>query len=187
MANGATKDGLPGELFIHERLAPKHDIPNNIVSLLDSFDHQGPNGTHQCLVFELMGPGVSQMIDLSPDCQIGEHWERRMPLSWTKKILRDILLGLQRLHSLGIVHGDLSPGNILFTLPTISLESHPADELCQQPNEHDQLERKDGKTDIWAPKYLFEPKPLYEYVSLDQDPIVKLGDFGGGKKFYCIS
>ena len=26
-----------------------------IVQLLDHFVHQGPNGTHQCLLFELLG------------------------------------------------------------------------------------------------------------------------------------
>lgn len=29
-----------------------------IVQLLEDFLHQGPNGCHQCLVFELLGPSV---------------------------------------------------------------------------------------------------------------------------------
>ncbi|PWY80089.1 kinase-like protein [Aspergillus eucalypticola CBS 122712] len=30
-----------------------------IVSVFDSFTHQGPNGTHLCIVFELLGPSVN--------------------------------------------------------------------------------------------------------------------------------
>ena len=33
-----------------------------IVKLLDHFIHEGPNGKHQCLVFELLGPSVKAII-----------------------------------------------------------------------------------------------------------------------------
>ena len=35
---------------------------NYIVQLLDSFMHEGPNGDHQCLVFELLGPSVDKVL-----------------------------------------------------------------------------------------------------------------------------
>lgn len=35
---------------------------NYIVQLLDSFTHGGPNSVHQCLVFELLGPSVDQVL-----------------------------------------------------------------------------------------------------------------------------
>src|SRR5271155_733647 len=35
----------------------------HIVQLLDDFLHEGPNGCHQCLVFELLGPTVSIYVD----------------------------------------------------------------------------------------------------------------------------
>jgi hypothetical protein len=33
-----------------------------IVQLLDRFTHQGPNGSHLCLVFELLGPSVDAVV-----------------------------------------------------------------------------------------------------------------------------
>ncbi|KFZ07582.1 hypothetical protein V501_06315 [Pseudogymnoascus sp. VKM F-4519 (FW-2642)] len=34
-----------------------------IVQLLDEFTHNGPNGTHKCLVFELLGPTVAYIVE----------------------------------------------------------------------------------------------------------------------------
>jgi serine/threonine-protein kinase SRPK3 len=36
---------------------------NYIVQLLDSLFHDGLNGIHRCLVFELLGPSVHHMIE----------------------------------------------------------------------------------------------------------------------------
>lgn len=33
-----------------------------IVHLLDSFTHEGPNGVHHCLVFELLDPSVDKVL-----------------------------------------------------------------------------------------------------------------------------
>lgn len=35
-----------------------------IIQLLDGFLHEGPNGTHQCLVFELLGPTLANIVNL---------------------------------------------------------------------------------------------------------------------------
>jgi len=104
-----------------------------------------------------------------------------LPKEWARRILRDTLLGLQFLQSNGIIHGDVHPGNILFTINLPRLQSDPSDSLQQHPDEHLKLERLDGKVDLWAPKYLLGPKSLYEYTSLDLDPLVNISDFGGGK------
>ena len=39
-----------------------------IVQLLDDFLHQGPNGTHQCFVFELLGPTLDTITSDYSDC-----------------------------------------------------------------------------------------------------------------------
>jgi serine/threonine-protein kinase SRPK3 len=41
-----------------------------IVQLLDDFFHQGPNGTHQCLVFELLGPTVHAVVQDTVDAVV---------------------------------------------------------------------------------------------------------------------
>jgi serine/threonine-protein kinase SRPK3 len=35
--------------------APEHQAHRHLQVLLDHFEHQGPNGKHTCLVFELLG------------------------------------------------------------------------------------------------------------------------------------
>ncbi|KAL2054439.1 hypothetical protein ABVK25_005187 [Lepraria finkii] len=35
-----------------------HPGKKHIIQLLDRFEHEGPNGTHPCLVFESLGPSV---------------------------------------------------------------------------------------------------------------------------------
>lgn len=152
-----------------------------IVPLLDSFHHEGPNGMHLCLVFAIMGPNAGTVLNLAPECQIGEPWDRRYPKLWARRILRDTLLGLQFLHSNNIVHGDLHLGNILFTVKLSDTQSNPPETLEQRPDEGFPLRRLDGKIDRWAPKYLLEPRALYEYISLELDPLVKITDLGGGE------
>lgn len=93
--------------------------------------------------------------------------------------MRDALLGLQLLHAHGIVHGDVHPGNFLFTIKLPSPASNPPESLQQRPEDRNWLKRIDGKVDLWAPKYLLAPSSLYDYTSLDLDPLVKLADFGG--------
>lgn len=59
--------------------SPKHEFENleylrrraqgylwghNIVQLLDHFTHQGPNGYHDCLVLELLGPDIRRYIGI---------------------------------------------------------------------------------------------------------------------------
>jgi serine/threonine-protein kinase SRPK3 len=36
------------------------------MQLLDHFDHTGPNGTHRCLVLELLGPSVLSEAESYP-------------------------------------------------------------------------------------------------------------------------
>lgn len=33
------------------------------VQIFNSFRHQGPNGVHQCFVFELLGPSVDKVLN----------------------------------------------------------------------------------------------------------------------------
>ncbi|KUJ07409.1 kinase-like protein [Mollisia scopiformis] len=159
-------------------VALKIATANSQEAFLDSFDHHGPNGTHLCLVFEVMGPTPNSVMRLSPECQIGEPWERRLPKQWAKRILQDILLGLHFLDANGIVHGDLHLGNILFTITLSDIESDLPKTLQQRPNQAVPLRRLDGKIDPWAPKYLLEPNSLYDYISFELDPLVKIIDLG---------
>ncbi|KAK9321262.1 kinase-like domain-containing protein [Lipomyces orientalis] len=66
--------------------------------LLDDFDLEGPNGTHKSLVFELLGPSISDTID-------ARFPEVRLPGKLAKVIAKQALFGLDTLHKQKIGHG----------------------------------------------------------------------------------
>jgi serine/threonine-protein kinase SRPK3 len=80
----------------------------HLVQLLDSFIHQGPNGSHQCLVFELLGPTVDFVVTRYRED--GESLEPETILRLTKQLLQSIAY----LHKAGYAHGGQS-NIILFT------------------------------------------------------------------------
>ncbi|OXV09565.1 hypothetical protein Egran_02673, partial [Elaphomyces granulatus] len=70
-----------------------------IVQLLDSFVHQGPNGQHQCLVFELLGPTVARIIGEYNEAN--ETIEPRVILRMSEQLLEAI----EFIHDAGMGHG----------------------------------------------------------------------------------
>lgn len=170
----------------------------HVMSLLDLFKHEGPNGEHSCLVFEPMSSSIASMFEDLPEslsllkdlpqsslefCKSGqtERYQGRFPISMTKSILRQMLLGLDFLHQIGIVHDDLHHGNILISATDLRLVevSHLSQEVSH-PTSFVPIERKDGKFDRWAPKYLVENQPLKGYADLDPNFVVKISDMGTG-------
>jgi serine/threonine protein kinase len=69
-----------------------------IVQLLDEFQHEGPNGTHQCLVFELLGPCVDQVLSEHHDD--GEHFEQNVILQMCEQLLEAVTF----VHEAGFCH-----------------------------------------------------------------------------------
>ena len=105
------------QLSIQRHLAQRspQDVDSQfIVALLDSFIQEGPNGRHQCLVLEVMGPSISSVLN-APQVEYDPRnsQPRRFPTRQTKAILRNVLCGIRFLHSSGVVHGDLQSGNML--------------------------------------------------------------------------
>jgi serine/threonine protein kinase len=160
------------------------DGPRYITQLLDEFEHHGPNGIHKCLVFEPMGPSVNTMVEELP--QFNPHMWRmkvRYPPQMAKRILKQALQALASLHEIGIAHGDLQPGNMLFALEDIN--SKPEEVLCQNMKAKygdttDPVQRLDGKEDKWAPAYLCVAQPLAAFTNYTDGLKIKLSDIGGG-------
>nr|XP_046166753.1 SRSF protein kinase 1-like isoform X1 [Oncorhynchus gorbuscha] len=80
-----------------------------VVQLLDDFKISGMNGTHVCMVFEVLGHHLLKWI-------IKSNYQG-LPLPSVKSIIRQVLQGLDYLHSkCKIIHTDIKPENILLTV-----------------------------------------------------------------------
>lgn len=88
---------------------PSHPGRKHVVSLLDSFEHKGPNGVHVCMVFEVLGENLLGLI---------KRWNHRgIPMPLVRQITKQVLLGLDYLHrECGIIHTDLKPENVLIEI-----------------------------------------------------------------------
>ncbi len=80
-----------------------------VVQLLNSFIHNGQNGKHFCMVFEVMGVTLLEIIK--------RYNYKGIPLPLVRIITKQILIGLDFLHRIcHIIHTDMKPENILVCL-----------------------------------------------------------------------
>uniref|UniRef100_A0A669CPJ2 non-specific serine/threonine protein kinase n=1 Tax=Oreochromis niloticus TaxID=8128 RepID=A0A669CPJ2_ORENI len=80
-----------------------------VVQLLDDFKISGVNGTHVCMVFEVLGHHLLKWI-------IKSNYQG-LPLACVKSIIRQVLQGLDYLHTkCHIIHTDIKPENILMSV-----------------------------------------------------------------------
>jgi serine/threonine-protein kinase SRPK3 len=99
------------ELQILQHLRQKR-AARRIVQLLDHFIHQGPNGCHQCLVFELLGPSIDHVV---ADYDMGGD---RLEAPTILKITRQLMQAIAAMHAAGYAHGGLFWHHRLYYLTT---------------------------------------------------------------------
>jgi serine/threonine-protein kinase SRPK3 len=68
--------------------------------MLDNFQLSGPNGNHGCIVLELLGPSIRDLLEFRFD---GE----RLPGKIAKSVAKQTHLGLDYLHKRNIGHGGM--------------------------------------------------------------------------------
>lgn len=131
-----------------------------------------------------MGPSVNIMVEELPQFKSRKRGMKiRYPPQIAKRILKQSLQALTFLHKIGIAHGDFQPGNTLFALDSVDLESKDTlqqEEDVQSRSVSPPVQRLDGKQDKWAPRYLCIAQPLTLFTDYTEDLKIKLSDMGGG-------
>jgi serine/threonine protein kinase len=99
------------EVKVYETLANES---TNIIHYLGGFAHvllrsNGKPVIHTCIVLELAGISVQKLLKWNKDTR----GVNGLPTVSAKLILRDIFTGLAYLHSLGYMHSDIKPENLL--------------------------------------------------------------------------
>lgn len=90
------------ELQVTKQMATSCPRPKHTVLMLENFHLKGPNGRHNCLVFELLGPNIPDIIDA--------HFPHgRLPGKLAKVIAKQSLVRLSNLHQHNIGHGGRFP------------------------------------------------------------------------------
>ena len=152
----------------------------HITELLDHFMFQGPNGSHSCLVFPVMGPRVIGLLhDHIPGGGTLIHKSKRFSLQAARQILLQALMGLQYLHQRDIVHGDFHAGNWLLELHDLNKASE--EELSQDPRRISApVRRLDGTQNAQDLRHLTLDEPLYRWIETGNNLCVRIADFGNG-------
>lgn len=142
---------------------PNHPGRKYVVSLLDSFEHKGPNGVHVCMVFEVLGENLLGLI---------KRWNHRgIPMPLVKQITKQVLLGLDYLHrECGIIHTDLKPENVLIEIGDVEqIVKAFVQEEKDKPKDDNRNGRRRRRTLITGSQPL--PSPLNaSFTNIDKMP-----------------
>ncbi|KAI0117968.1 serine threonine protein kinase, CMGC group [Nemania sp. FL0031] len=112
---------LDNELNMYKRVkekgSTKHPGRRHIRELLDSFDINGPNGQHRCLVHPPLWESVLTFLHRNP--------VMRLPVPVLTVLLHRLFLALDFLHSeCSIIHTDIKADNLMFSIEDASVFSN---------------------------------------------------------------
>ncbi|CAG8972541.1 hypothetical protein HYALB_00001233 [Hymenoscyphus albidus] len=111
---GAGTDVFELEIMQHlTEKNPEHEGYPYISTLHDSFRHEGPNGSHVCLIMKVMGETLSTFANWFDNRQIPHPLVHLY--SW------QLLAALDYAHSCGVIHTDIQPRNIMMKIPDESV------------------------------------------------------------------
>ncbi|PGH32834.1 CMGC/SRPK protein kinase [[Emmonsia] crescens] len=153
------------EAAIYERInsvaAKSNHIGHELIrKFLSSFELEGPHGKHTCIVQQALGITMDHLMPYLEN--------KVLPLDLVKQFFRQLLLGLDFLHSqAGIIHTDLQLKNLL--LPV----SNP---LFYK-------EFEDGEFNDPVPRKIYKDRTVYSSRYMTQDPqaLPFICDFGDAR------
>ncbi|KPM36720.1 hypothetical protein AK830_g9868 [Neonectria ditissima] len=138
----------------------------------DSFIHAGPNGYHQCLVSEFLGPSLDRVV--TDYHTVGDRLDPELIL----RIAKQLLEAVASVHRSGYAHGDISGANVVFAAKGLAhLSEQALFDIIGSP-ESSTLAHADGKPlSPSLPKYLVESVDWEDWVDEDEEDI-RLVDWG---------
>ncbi|XP_038563115.1 homeodomain-interacting protein kinase 3-like isoform X2 [Micropterus salmoides] len=94
------------EVEILARLSSENADEHNVVRALECFQHR----SHTCLVFEMLEQNLYDFLK--------QNKFSPLPLKIIRPILQQVAMALKKLKSLGLIHADLKPENIMLVDPS---------------------------------------------------------------------
>ncbi|KAH8653134.1 kinase-like domain-containing protein [Tricladium varicosporioides] len=152
------------EILTHLREADRtHPGYQSICHLMDDFEQKGPNGSHVCLVFELIGETLHTF----------RVWFKGqlLPNIIMRKFTSQLLMALDYAHDSGVIHTDIKPDNIFVKFRDRSLI---AKFLKEVP-----VVQQERNSESYSP---LPSRPLRKFYFVPGDPPIEfdvcLGDWG---------
>ncbi|KND87235.1 Serine/threonine-protein kinase SKY1 [Tolypocladium ophioglossoides CBS 100239] len=162
---------------IREMAIDKKPGGEHICLPLDHFRLTGPNGTHICIVYSVLGPDLGSAMDIFSEDLEPDECARDI-----RRLSQQVTKGLAILHDHGICHGDLRPSNILLQLKTLDgLDKEEVYDLLGEPETAEILLHSAPGEPVVVPeipRYLVYPVDFY---SVETSYILKhifITDFG---------
>ncbi|KAM3414794.1 hypothetical protein BST61_g9943 [Cercospora zeina] len=163
-----------GELKILRALSPftaDHLGSTYVNRMLDHFTLVGPNGSHNCLVLEIVGPNVADFVD--------SHFkDGRLPPELAKAFAKQMLQGVDFLAANNIGHGDLHARNLALVVPDLdSLSEEDFVAKLGQPETRPVIRSDGGPLGNDVPAEMVYPA-FFQKRDLLKSSSIKIIDFG---------
>ncbi|KAJ7665793.1 kinase-like domain-containing protein [Mycena rosella] len=169
-----------------------HPGKSHVIAFLDHFRHKGPNGTHVCMVFEVLGESLLGLIK--------RHQSKGVPIPLVKQIAKQVLMGLDYMHRCcDVIHTDLKPENLLIYIPDVesviqselalqssSLSSSPA-ALHQVPPHQPTMQKLTGVPASTGRGGNLTPGPRHHHINVNITGSQPLPSTSPGGSFVSLS
>lgn len=141
-----------------------------VIPELDRFKEKGLNGEHLCQVYDVMGPNVNMLWETLLDEAVNKKMvQHRVPL--TRSLVKQALLGLQELHGLNIVHGNMDMANWFLEINDLSdTRRKKLDQDFEEPDSFIENVKQKG-----APERIMADEPLFNFLNINDGLKLKLG------------